>query len=117
MTYVDGFVVPVSKGKIEQYRDHAKKAADIWMEHGALSVVESLADNAPMGEITSFPRSVLMTDTETVVFSYITYRDRAHRDEVMKNVMADPRMAGGMETMPFDGKRMIWGGFDVIVSR
>ncbi len=111
MPYVDGFIVPVPKDKIEAYKELANLAGKIWMEHGALSYVECLADDAPYGEVTSFPRSVQVKDDETVAFSWITYESRAKRDEVNAKVMADPRLKNHMTDMPFDGKRMIYGGF------
>lgn len=116
MAYVDGYVVPVPVARISEYLDLARLGAKLWMEHGALSVTEAQADDAPVGTLTSFPRSVQMTDAETVFFSWITYRDRAHRDAVNALVMADPRLNMDMAAMPFDGKRMIWGGFDIKVT-
>jgi uncharacterized protein YbaA (DUF1428 family) len=118
MAYVDGFVVPVPKSKIEAYREVATTAGKIWREHGALEYRECLADDVKPGEFTSFPQSVMLKDDETVVFSWIVYKSRAHRDEVNAKVMSDPRMASMMDpkSMPFDGKRMFWGGFEVVVS-
>ncbi len=116
--YVDGFVVPVPKAAIEAYTRIAADMATIWRDHGALSVIEALGDDTPHGDLTSFPRSVQVREDEMVIFAYITYRSRAHRDEVMAKVMADPRLAGHDPAgMPFDTKRMIWGGFSVIVDR
>ena len=117
MAYVDGFIVPVPVAAVDAYLALAAHAAEVWLENGALSVVEAEADDAPIGEVTSFPRSVLATADETVFFSYITYRDRAHRDEVNARVMADPDMMARMNTAPFDAKRMIWGGFAVRIAR
>ena len=112
MSYTDIFVVPVPKKNIEAYRKQAELFAKVWLEHGALSCVEVEADDAPAGKITSFPQSVALKPGETVFVGIITYRDRAHRDEVSGNAMKDPRMAGMKpETMPFDGKRMFTGGF------
>lgn len=111
MPYVDGFLVAVPKDRIEEYKELARKAGDVWMEYGALSYVECLADDVPYGELTSFPRAVQATDDETVVFSWITYESREKRDEINAKVMADPRLKGDMDNMPFDGKRMIYGGF------
>jgi uncharacterized protein YbaA (DUF1428 family) len=116
MTYVDGFVLPLPKANTDAYREMASKAGHVWREHGALSYVEAIADDVPYGEITSFPRSVNQEEDETVVFAFVTYKSREHRDEVMKKVMADPRLAGGMENAPFDAKRMIYGGFKAIVE-
>ena len=112
MSYVDGFVLAVPKARVEDYKALAQLAGKVWMEYGALSYVECLADDVPYGELTSFPRAVQATDDEIVVFSWITYRDKASRDEIVAKVMADPRLkehAG--DDMPFDGKRMIFGGF------
>lgn len=116
MAYVDGFLVPLPKDKVEQYRALASTMADMWREFGALSVVEAIADDAPYGDLTSFPRAVQQSAGETVVFSYITYRDRAHRDEVNARFMADPRMRA-LDMAFIDGKRMVWGGFEVLVQR
>lgn len=116
--YVDGFIVPVPKKKTQAYVKLAKLASKIWMDHGALSYVEATADDAPVGKLTSFPRSIKLKPTEAVWFSWITYKSRKHRDQVMAKVMADPRMAPYMNPgkMPFDGKRMIWGGFKAVVK-
>jgi uncharacterized protein YbaA (DUF1428 family) len=111
MAYVDGFIVPVPKDKIEAYRKLARQAGEIWKEHGALSYVECLADDVPYGEVTSFPRAVQVSDGETVAFSWITYESREARDAINAKVMADPRLGKDMANMPFDGKRMIYGGF------
>ncbi len=115
MNYVDGYVVPVPQERVDDYVRIAGKMAKLYKEYGALSVTEAVADDAPMGKVTSFPRAVQMADDETVFFSYITYRDRAHRDEVNTKVMADPRVEV-MKDIPVDGKRMIWGGFRIVVS-
>lgn len=114
--YVDGFVLAVPKQNIEKYKAMAEKAGAIWKEYGALDYVECVADDVPNGELTSFPRAVLAKEDEIVVFSWATYRDRQTRDEVMKKVMADPRMSGGDYKDVFDGKRMFWGGFTPIVE-
>jgi uncharacterized protein YbaA (DUF1428 family) len=116
MSYVDGFVVPVPKKRLDEYKKMARKAADVWREYGALSFVETVADDVPYGQTTSFPRAVMAKDDETVVFSWITYKSRAHRDEVNKKVMADPRMDMDPKAMPFDGKRMIMGGFETMIE-
>jgi uncharacterized protein YbaA (DUF1428 family) len=118
MSYVDGFVVAVPKDKIEQYRRVAERTADLWREHGALEVRECLADDVKPGKVTSFPQSVKAQENETVVFSWISYQSREHRDQVNAKVMADPRMKQfESEGMPFDGQRMIFGGFKTIVAR
>jgi uncharacterized protein YbaA (DUF1428 family) len=118
MAYVDGFVVPVPKKNIKAYRSIARKAAKVWRDHGALEVRECIADDVKVGKWTSFPRSVKLKSTETVVFSYIVYRSRSHRDRVNTKVMKDPRIAKMMnpKAMPFDGKRMIWGGFKSLIE-
>lgn len=116
MAYIDGFVVPVPEKKLGDYKKLARKAGRIWMEFGALAYVESVADDAPVGKLTSFPRAVKLEKGETVVFSYIVYKSRAQRDAVMKKVMADPRLKFDMEKMPFDAKRMIFGGFKGFVE-
>jgi uncharacterized protein YbaA (DUF1428 family) len=118
MRYVDGYVVPVPKEKLQAYRRLALKAAKIWKEHGALEVRECLAEDVKVGKLTSFPQSVKLKPGETVVFSWIVFKSRADRDRVNARVMKDPRLAGMMDPkdMPFDGKRMVYGGFEVIVD-
>lgn len=116
MAYVDGFIVPVPKSKLEDYRKMAELGARIWKKHGALDYKEWVADDAPYGELTSFPRAVQTKDDEIVVFSYIVYESREQRDEINKKVMADPEMDMEPGNMPFDGKRMIFGGFAPFVS-
>jgi uncharacterized protein YbaA (DUF1428 family) len=116
--YVDGFLVPVPKKNLEVYRRMAQKAGRVWREHGALEYRECVAEDVKVGKWTSFPRSVKLKPGETVVFSWIVYKSRAHRDRVNKKVMSDPRLAEMMnpKAMPFDGKRMIWGGFTTLVE-
>ncbi len=118
MGYIDGFVVPVPKRKLEAYRRLARTAGKVWREHGALAYLESVADDVKPGKRTSFPQSVKLKSGETVVFSYIAYKSRAHRDRVNAKVMKDPRLKNMMDpkAMPFDGKRMFWGGFKVLVE-
>jgi uncharacterized protein YbaA (DUF1428 family) len=118
MPYVDGFVVPVPKSKLKAYFAMAKKAGKVWKEHGALEFRESVADDVKMGKWTSFPRSVKIKRGETVVFSWIVYKSRAQRDRVLAKVMKDPRLAKMMnpKTIPFDGKRMIYGGFKIQIA-
>lgn len=111
MSYVDGFLLAVPKDNIDAYKDVARKAGDVWMEHGAIAYVECLADDVPYGELTSFPRAVQAKENETVVFAWVVYRSREERDEVNKKVMDDPRMKTEPSEWPFDGKRMIYGGF------
>jgi uncharacterized protein YbaA (DUF1428 family) len=116
--YVDGFVVPVPRSRLDEYRRIARKAGKVWREHGALEYVECVADDVDAGKVTSFPRSVKLKPDEVVVFSWITYKTRAQRDRILKKVMADPRLADMMDPkgMPFDGKRMFWGGFKTLVE-
>jgi uncharacterized protein YbaA (DUF1428 family) len=118
MAYVDGFVLPLPKENIEKYRGIATQCGAIWLEHGALQYRECIADDVKPGKLTSFPQSVQMKEDETIIFAWIVYTSRAHRDEVNEKVMKDPRLAamGGPEGMPFDGKRMIFGGFEVLVD-
>jgi len=117
MNYVDGFVVPVPLTKLEDYRKIAQKAGEIWKEYGALEYVECVADDVKPGEHTSFPQSVKLEERETVVFSWIVYKSREERDRINEKVMNDPRLSEmGPDTMPFDGKRMFWGGFKVMVE-
>ncbi|HRD96919.1 MAG TPA: DUF1428 domain-containing protein [Rubrivivax sp.] len=115
--YVDGFVVPVPKDKLADYRRLASKFGKLWIQHGALEVHECAADDVKPGKLTSFPQAVKLKPDELVVFSWIVFKSRRHRDAVNKKVMADPLMARvGPKTMPFDGKRMFWGGFKEIVG-
>jgi uncharacterized protein YbaA (DUF1428 family) len=115
MPYVDGFVVPVPKNNVEAYRAMAQKMGGLWKEYGALEVHEYLADDVKPGKVTSFPQSVNLKDDETVVFSWVVYPDRATRDRANDKVMNDPRMKE-MSDMPFDGQRMIFGGFDKLLE-
>jgi uncharacterized protein YbaA (DUF1428 family) len=116
MNYVDGFVVAVPTANKDAYRQHAQAAAQVFKEFGALSVVECWGDDVPEGKLTSFPMAVKRHDDETVVFSWITWPSRKLRDEGMKKVMDDPRLQPDKNPMPFDGKRLIYGGFEMIVS-
>jgi uncharacterized protein YbaA (DUF1428 family) len=115
--YVDGFLVPLPKRNVDTYRRQARKAGKVWIEHGALEVRECIADDVPRGEVTSFPRGLDLKRSEVVVFSWIVYKSRAHRDRVNAKVMADPRLADMMDSdaMPFDAQRMVYGGFDTLV--
>ena len=115
--YVDGFVIPVPKRNIAAYRRMARRAGKVWREHGALDYVECVADDVKPGKLTSFPQAVKLKQNEVVWFSWILYKSRAHRDRVNAKVMKDPRLADMMDAkaMPFDGKRMFWGGFKVAV--
>lgn len=118
MPYVDGFIVPVPKKKVEAYRRMSQKAGRVWRDHGALEYRECAADDVKVGKLTSFPRSVKMKRGETVFFSWIVYKSRAHRDRVNKKVMKDKRLADMMnpKSIPFDTKRMIFGGFKTLVD-
>jgi uncharacterized protein YbaA (DUF1428 family) len=116
MTYVDGFIVAVPKQNIDAYLEMARRAGEIWKQHGALAYVECIGDDVPHGKLTSFPRAVQATEDETVVFSWILYRSREDRDAVNAKVMADPWMKSSMEKTPFDAKRMIFGGFKVALE-
>jgi uncharacterized protein YbaA (DUF1428 family) len=118
MPYVDGFIVPVPKKGLQAYRSLALKAGKVWRDHGALEFREWVADDVKVGKRTSFPRSVKLKPNETVIFSWIVYKSRAHRDRVNAKVMKDPRLAKMMnpQAMPFDGKRMIIGGFKSLVG-
>jgi uncharacterized protein YbaA (DUF1428 family) len=117
-TYVDGFIVPVPKRKLAAYRAMARRAAKVWREHGALEYRECIAEDVKWGKRTSFPRSVKQEPGETVVFSWIVYKSRAQRDKIIAKVMKDPRLADMMDpkNVPFDGKRMIYGGFEMFVD-
>ncbi len=118
MNYVDGFVVPVPQKNLAAYRRMARKAGKVWIEHGALQYVECVADDVQPGKLTSFPQSVKLKPGEVVVFSYIVYKSRAQRDRINKKVMSDPRLTEMMDpkALPFDGKRMFWGGFKAIID-
>ncbi|HYO46288.1 MAG TPA: DUF1428 domain-containing protein [Gemmatimonadota bacterium] len=118
MPYVDGFVLPVPKKNLQAYRRMAQKAGKVWREHGALEYRECVGDDVKMGKLTSFPQSVKLKRNETVVFAWIVYKSRAHRDRVNAKVMKDPRLKEMMDSksMPFDAKRMIYGGFKVVVD-
>jgi uncharacterized protein YbaA (DUF1428 family) len=118
MRYVDGFVVPVPKKRLADYRRMAQKAGKVWRDHGALEYVECVADDVKPGKRTSFPQSVKLKPGETVIFAYIVYKSRAQRDRINAKVMKDPRLAKMMDpkAMPFDAKRMFWGGFKALVE-
>ena len=116
--YVDGFVVPVPKDQLAAYKRLATRAGKIWMEYGALQYTECVADDVKPGKWTSFPQAVKLKEGEVVLFSWIIYKNRRDRDRINKKVMSDPRLADMMDPkkMPFDGKRMFWGGFKSIVE-
>jgi uncharacterized protein YbaA (DUF1428 family) len=117
MAYVDGFVVPVPKNKLAAYTALAKRSGKIWREYGALAYHECAGDDTPYGKRTSFPRSVKLKEGEVAVFSWIVYKSRKDRDRINKKVMSDPRLKDMMvlKSLPFDAKRMIYGGFKEIV--
>ena len=119
MDYVDGFVVPVPKKNLAAYKKMSALGAKVWMELGALEYVECVADDVKPGKLTSFPQSVLLKRGEVVVFSWIRYKSRKQRDAINKKAMADPRLAAFMDpkTLPFDGKRMFFGGFKAFIDR
>lgn len=116
--YVDGFVLPLPKENLDAYRELSARAGEVWRDHGALEYTECVAEDVKTGEFTSFPQSVKLEDDEVVVFSWIVFESREHRDAVNEKVMEDPRLADMMdpESMPFDTRRMIYGGFETIVE-
>ena len=114
--YIDCFIIPVTKKGAAEYCKLAKKSAKLWIKHGALECSEGIAEDAPKGKVTSFPRSIKMKATETVVVTQVVYRSRAHRDQVMDKTMNDPEMHKIWEKMPIDSMRMIFGGFEMIAS-
>ena len=118
MAYVDGFVLPLPKANLGKYREIASKAGAVWREHGALSYHECIAEDVKPGKLTSFPQAVQLEPDEIVVFSWIVYESRARRDEINAKVMNDPRLKSMMDpaSMPFDGKRMIFGGFETLIE-
>lgn len=117
MTYVDGFVAAVPTANREKFKDHAEKAAKVFVEHGALKVVECWGDDVPEGQVTSFPMAVKRKDDETVVFSWILWPSREVRKAAWDKLMQDPRMRPDTNPMPFDSKRLIFGGFEPIVDQ
>ena len=118
MSYVDGFVAPVPKDRLADYKKMARKAGKIWMEYGALAYSECVADDVKPGKVTSFPQAVKLKPGEVVVFSWIVYKNRRDRDRIMQKIMSDPRLAeyADPKKLPFDGKRMFFGGFKPIVE-
>lgn len=120
MSYIDGFVIPVPKANKDKFIEHARKADDLFMEYGATRILECWGDDVPEGKLTDFRRAVQATDDEAVVFSWVEWPDKATRDaamEKMQGVMAtDPRMSPETNPMPFDGKRLIFGGFVPVVT-
>lgn len=118
MAYVDGFVIAVPKDKLDAYKKMSQECGAVWKEYGALEFRETVGDDVPPGKLTSFPQSVMLKEGELVVFSWIVYESRARRDEINDKVMHDPRVAAYMDpaSMPFDSKRMIYGGFEMMVD-
>lgn len=118
MNYVDGFVVPVPSKNLAEYKKMSRLMGKVWRDHGALEYRECVADDVKSGKLTSFPQSVMLKRGEVVVFSWIVYKSRAHRDKVNTAGMKDPRIAKLMDPtkMPFDGKRMFFGGFKVMID-
>jgi uncharacterized protein YbaA (DUF1428 family) len=118
MSYVDGFVIPVPRDSLAAYKKMARKAGKVWMDHGALAYHECVGDDVPVGKRTSFPQSVKLKDGEVVIFSWIIHANKTQRNRTNKAAMADPRLKDMMDPkgMPFDGKRMFWGGFKEIVK-
>jgi uncharacterized protein YbaA (DUF1428 family) len=115
--YVDGFIIPVPKKRLAEYRRFARKYDALWIKHGALTVHECIGDDVPMGKVTSFPQAVKTEPGELVVFAWIVYQSKRHRDQVNKKVMADPMMGSAApKDMPFDSRRMVWGGFKRLLS-
>jgi len=118
MPYTDGFIVAVPRKNIAAYRKMSTKSGKVWREYGALDYREWVADDVKVGKWTSFPRAVKLKPGEVVVFAWITYKSRASRDRINAKVMADPRLKSMMDpkAMPFDPKRMIYGGFEGLVK-
>ncbi len=116
MSYVDGCVIAVPTAKREQFIRHAKAAAVVFKEQGALNIIECWGDDVPQGQVTSFPMAVKLKEDETVVFSWIVWPSRQVRDAGMSKVMEDPRLKADVKPMPFDGQRMIYGGFEMILN-
>lgn len=116
MPYVDGFVIAVPKQNLDAYKKMAALGAEVWKELGALEYVECVGDDVPYGEVTSFPRAVQAKEDEVVIFSWIVYESREKRDAVNAKVMQDPRIKASMTNMPFDAKRMIFGGFQTLMK-
>ena len=118
MAYVDGFLIPVPRRNREKYKKMSTQAAKVWLDHGALGYHECVADDVQYGKSTSFPRGVKLAKGEEVWFSWIVYKSRKDRDRVNAKAMKDPRLADMMDpkAMPFDGKRMVFGGFKMVVD-
>lgn len=117
MTYIDAFVLPVPKDRTEDYDRIARQSAELWKEYGATAYFECRADDAAVGTLTSFPRSVMATEDETVYLSILVYPSREVRDAAMQKMMSDPRMKDYMDQVPTDGDRMFFGGFTTVVEQ
>lgn len=116
MSYVDGFLIPVPKAKLDEYRKMARQASEVWKEHGCIAYVECAGDDTPYGEVTSFPRAVQAKDDEIVIFAWAMWPSREARDAGNEKLMKDERLAESMKNLPFDGKRMIFGGFQTFLE-
>jgi uncharacterized protein YbaA (DUF1428 family) len=116
MSYIDGFIVPLKDDKVDEYRGLAEMFARKALDHGAIGSVEAIGDGLEHGHTTDFFKAVQAEDGENVVFSFVVWPDKATRDAAWEKIMADPEMQPGAQPMPFDGKRMFWGGFKPIVS-
>ncbi|NJK89234.1 MAG: DUF1428 domain-containing protein [Myxococcales bacterium] len=116
MTYVDGYVCAVPTARFDEYKQMAEASAEIFKEYGAIRVVEAWGDDVPNGEVTSFPMAVKKEEHETVVLSWIVWPSKAHRNQMMPKAMEDTRFQGLMKSMPFDGKRLIYGSFRTILD-
>lgn len=116
MNYVDGFVAAVPTANKAEYIKHARDAAVVFKEHGALKMVECWGDDVPEGKVTSFPMAVKCQPDETVIFSWLVWPSREVRDQAMSKIMEDPRLQPDVNPMPFDGKRLIYGGFEIVVD-
>jgi uncharacterized protein YbaA (DUF1428 family) len=116
--YVDGYILPLPRKNIGAYREMAARAGQVWKEHGALEYIECIAEDVKPGKVTSFPQAVKLEEGETVVFGWVVFESRAERDRINALVMKDPRLAATMTpgALPFDGKRMFWGGFETFVE-
>jgi uncharacterized protein YbaA (DUF1428 family) len=116
MAYVDGYLIPVKRDRLEEYKQWAALSEQVWREYGAIGYAECIADDAPHGTLTSFPRAVMLEEDEVVILAWAIYPSREVRDEVNQKVMDDPRLHSVMANPPFDGKRFIWGGFTPFIG-
>ncbi len=116
MAYIDGFVIPVPADKLDVYKEMALRCQPIWQEYGAIGYAECVGDDVPHGELTSFPRAVLAEDGEIIIFSWVAWPSKAHRDDANAKIQKDPRLKEMMENSPFNPKRMIFGGFEPFIG-